>query len=49
MTIVCMEPNVKVIGQGQVMGQANAVNPTSIRGSFFLVGYSIKLAISDFT
>ena len=35
MITVCRGLMVKVTGQGQVMGKANVVGPTSIEGSFF--------------
>ena len=35
LTIVCRALKVKVIGQVKVMGQASAVCPTSLEGSFF--------------
>ena len=34
MTMARRGLKVKVIGHGKVMGQANAVGPTSIKGSF---------------
>ena len=39
MTVACRALKVKV----KVMGQANAVDPTSIEGNFFLVEPEVKL------
>ena len=44
MTIARSGLKVKAIGQGHgLMGQANAVGPTSIEGSFFLVLLCVRI------